>query len=193
MKEYNIEIVGACGAGKSTFTIRLVQGIFVKNYDPTRQDLYRRKIVEQVTDHSQIQYTVNLLDTVGVTDKDKESPDFQDTRYLFGQGFVVVYDIANEASFEEAKSIMKEIITVKKDKKTPIMLVGNKLDLDGDRQVLRTSAVEESDKYGNCQFMEISCKDNTNVMESVQSLVKVVDKRTSGVVPKDNDGSCVVS
>ena len=52
---------------------------------------------------------------------------------------MVVYDIANEASFEEAKSIMKEIITVKKDKKTPIMLVGNKLDLDGDRQVLRTS------------------------------------------------------
>lgn len=52
---------------------------------------------------------------------------------------MVVYDIANEASFDEAKSIMKEIITVKKDKKTPIMLVGNKLDLDGDRQVLRTS------------------------------------------------------
>ena len=39
MKEYNIEIVGACGSGKSTFTIRLVQGIFVKNYDPTRQVL----------------------------------------------------------------------------------------------------------------------------------------------------------
>ena len=37
MKEYNVEIVGACGAGKSTYTIRLVQGIFVKNYDPTRQ------------------------------------------------------------------------------------------------------------------------------------------------------------
>ena len=41
--------------------------------------------------------------------------------------------------------------------------------------------------------MEISCKDNTNVLESIQSLVKVVDKRTNGVVPKDNDGNCVVS
>ena len=50
-----------------------------------------------------------------------------------------MYDIANETSFEEAKSIMKEIITVKKDKKTPMMLVGNKLDLEGERQVLRTS------------------------------------------------------
>ena len=39
MKEYNVEVVGACGAGKSTYTIRLVQGIFVKNYDPTRQVL----------------------------------------------------------------------------------------------------------------------------------------------------------
>ena len=34
-----MEVVGACGAGKSTYTIRLVQGIFVKNYDPTRQVL----------------------------------------------------------------------------------------------------------------------------------------------------------
>ena len=32
-----MEVVGASGAGKSTYTIRLVQGIFVKNYDPTRQ------------------------------------------------------------------------------------------------------------------------------------------------------------
>ena len=37
MKEYNIEVVGSEGVGKSSFTIRLVQGIFVKNYDPTRQ------------------------------------------------------------------------------------------------------------------------------------------------------------
>ena len=29
------------------------------------QDLYRRKVVDQVTDHSQMQYTVNILDTVG--------------------------------------------------------------------------------------------------------------------------------
>lgn len=65
--------------------------------------------------------------------------------------------------------------------------------LNKNNKLTRIPAVEESDKYGNCQFMEISCKDNTNVMESVQSLVKVVDKRTSGVVPKDNDGSCVVS
>ena len=61
------------------------------------------------------------------------------------------------------------------------------------KHVIISSAVEVSDKYGNCQIIEASCKDNTNVTESIQSLVKVVDKRTGGIVPKDNDGSCAVS
>ena len=52
---------------------------------------------------------------------------------------MVIYDITNEASFEEAKTIIKDIVTTKKDKKTPIILIGNKLDLESDRQVLRSS------------------------------------------------------
>jgi Ras-related protein Rap-2C len=50
-----------------------------------------------------------------------------------------MYDLSNEASFEEAKTIIKDIVTMKKDKKTPIILLGNKLDLDPEREVLRTS------------------------------------------------------
>ena len=52
---------------------------------------------------------------------------------------MVIYDIANESSFEEAKTIIKDIVTIKKDKKTPMILIGNKLDLESERQVLRSS------------------------------------------------------
>ena len=54
-------------------------------------------------------------------------------------GFIIVYNLADEASFVAAEEILKEIISVKKDKKTPILLLGNKSDLEGERQVLRTS------------------------------------------------------
>lgn len=41
-------------------------------------------------------------------------------------------------------------------------------------------------------FLETSAKENTNVLEAVQDLVKLIDKRTGGVVPKDKEGNCVV-
>lgn len=51
----------------------------------------------------------------------------------------MLYDITNAESFAEAESIMKEIISTRKDKKTPLMLLGNKLDLEADRIVERTA------------------------------------------------------
>ena len=53
--------------------------------------------------------------------------------------------------------------------------------------------VEFAASLSACQFNEISCKDDTNVLQSLKDLVKVVDKRTGGMVPKDSTGGCVIS
>ena len=46
-----------------------------------------------------------------------------------------MYDLTREETFGEALSIIRDILAVKKDKKTPIMLLANKLDMEGERQV----------------------------------------------------------
>ena len=52
-----------------------------------------------------------------------------------GQGFLCVYSITNRGSFEEISSFREQILRVKDADKVPMVLVGNKSDLDSERQV----------------------------------------------------------
>ena len=53
-----------------------------------------------------------------------------------GQGFLCVYSITNHGSFEEIAAFREQILRVKDADRVPMVIVGNKCDLDGpDRQV----------------------------------------------------------
>jgi GTPase SAR1 family protein len=52
-----------------------------------------------------------------------------------GEGFLCVYSITSRNSFEEITTFHQQILRVKDKDYFPIIIVGNKSDLDGDRQV----------------------------------------------------------
>ena len=74
-----------------------------------------------------------------------------------GQGFLLVYSITNESSFEEMKSFHEQILRVKDASKVPIVLVGNKSDLEAERVVEQSAGKELATVFG-CPFMETSAK-----------------------------------
>ena len=47
-----------------------------------------------------------------------------------GEGFLLVFSLADRRSFEDAARFHKEILRVKDRDEFPVMLVGNKADLD---------------------------------------------------------------
>ena len=57
----------------------------------------------------------------------------------------------------------------------PIMLVGNKLDLDEERQVTAEQGRALAQKF-NCGFIEASAKTNTNIKELFFELVRQIKK-----------------
>merc|ERR1712000_615857 len=165
--EYRIVVVGAGGVGKSALTVRFIQGNFVEKYDPTIEDSYR-KLVE-------VDGTACMLDIMDTAGQEEYSA-LLDQYMKTGQGFVLAYSIMTNTSFEAASKLRTQILRIKEDSQDiPIMLVGNKLDLEDERQVTVEQGRALAQKF-QCGFIEASAKTNTNVKEIFFELVRMINK-----------------
>merc|ERR1711871_387386 len=166
MTEYKLVIVGGGGVGKSACTIQLIQNNFIEEYDPTIEDSYRKQVT--IDDETCI---LDILDTAG----QEEYSAMRDQYMRTGQGFLIVYSIIARASFDEVSSFRDQILRVKDADKVPMVICGNKVDLEADRQV---STVEGRDLAKNLgvPFMETSAKTRVNVEDSFYELVREIRK-----------------
>ncbi len=72
-----------------------------------------------------------MLDTAGQEEYSAMREQYMRT----GEGFLLVYSITSRQSFEEIMTFHQQILRVKDKDYFPIMLVGNKCDLESERQV----------------------------------------------------------
>ena len=133
LREYKIVVVGGGGVGKSALTIQFIQSQFVDEYDPTIEDSYRKQcVVDSET------ALLDVLDTAGQEEYSAMREQYMRT----GEGFLLVYSITSRSSFEEIRTFHQQILRVKDRDWFPVVLVGNKCDLEHER-VVATSEGEE--------------------------------------------------
>lgn len=156
MREYKIVVLGSGGVGKSALTVQFVQGIFVERYDPTIEDSYRK----QVEVDGQ-QCMLEILDTAGT----EQFTAMRDLYMKNGHGFVLVYSITAQSTFNELTDFREQILRVKDTEDVPMILVGNKCDLDHERVVGKDQGANLARSFNNCAFLESSAKAKTNVNE----------------------------
>ena len=162
-REYKLVILGAGGVGKSALTMRLVQGVFVEKYDPTIEDFYRHQM-----EVDSVACTLEILDTAG-------TEQFAAMRQLYisnGHAFALVYSIDSQASFLELQTIHQQIVDVKTSSQVAMVLVGNKCDMEMDREVSKEQAEQLASRSWSCGFIETSAKTDTNVRELFVELVR---------------------
>ena len=87
---------------------------------------------------------------------------------------LLVYDIANCESFKECKNYYNGCIKEKCKKNIKVMVLGNKTDLENERQV---SSKEGADfaVENEYNFMETSCYKNTNVANAFETLIEITN------------------
>nr|CAD7441668.1 unnamed protein product [Timema bartmani] len=156
MREYKIVVLGSGGVGKSALTVQFVQGIFVEKYDPTIEDSYRK----QVEVDGQ-QCMLEILDTAGT----EQFTAMRDLYMKNGQGFVLVYSITAQSTFNDLQDLREQILRVKDTDDVPMVLVGNKCDLEDERVVGKDQGVNLARQF-NCAFMETSAKAKINVNDN---------------------------
>ncbi|KAG1242314.1 hypothetical protein G6F68_016249 [Rhizopus microsporus] len=74
-------------------------------------------------------------------------------------------------SFDEISTFYQQICRVKDRDYFPMVLVGNKCDLESDRQVSSQEGKDLAKQFG-CQFIETSAKQKINVEEAFFEVVK---------------------
>jgi GTPase SAR1 family protein len=87
----------------------------------------------------------------------------------FGEGFLLVFAINDAESFEKVKGKRDRILKGKHGIKCPIILVGNKHDLENERKVAFDDAKKLADSWG-AEYIETSAKTNFNCKEAFERL-----------------------
>ncbi|XP_076363169.1 ras-related protein Rap-2a-like isoform X1 [Tachypleus tridentatus] len=162
MREFKVVVLGSGGVGKSALTVQFVSGTFMEKYDPTIEDFYRKEI-----EVDSAPCVLEILDTAGT----EQFASMRDLYIKNGQGFVVVYSITNHQTFQDIKNMKEQIIRVKNLDRVPVILVGNKIDIEQQREVSSMEGMSLAQLWG-CPFMEASAKNKCNVNEIFAEIVR---------------------
>jgi len=175
-REYKLVVVGGGGVGKSCLTIQLIQGHFLDEYDPTIEDSYRK----QCTIDNEVAL-LDILDTAGQEEYSAMREQYMRT----GEGFLLVFAINSRESFDEIRIYQQQILRVKDRDSFPMIIVGNKWDLRGERAVSEQEGHALAAEFGT-KYIETSAKTQYQVEKAFFDLVREIrkeDKRIGNNAP----------
>jgi len=141
-----IAVLGRGMVGKSSLTYKYIDYNTPKDHDPTIEDKY-----STVTTVNGTNCEVEILDTAGQDDYQS----LMNYWISFGEAFVLVYAINDSESFNGLEEKRDRILKMKKNDLCPIVLVGNKSDLESQRLVQHDEGLKLANKWG-CSFFETS-------------------------------------
>uniref|UniRef100_A0A4W5JRB9 RAS related 2 n=1 Tax=Hucho hucho TaxID=62062 RepID=A0A4W5JRB9_9TELE len=143
-----------------------LQSYFVTDYDPTIEDSYTKQCV--IDERAA---RLDILDTAG----QEEFGAMREQYMRTGEGFLLVFSVTDRGSFEEIYKFQRQILRVKDRDEFPMILVGNKADLELQRQVTQEEG-QQLARQLKVTYMEASAKIRMNVDQAFHELVRVIRK-----------------
>ncbi|EXJ89617.1 hypothetical protein A1O3_02684 [Capronia epimyces CBS 606.96] len=172
---YKLILLGGGAVGKSPLVLQFLHPgmIFASgdNWDPTIEDSYRaecsvdgKRVSLDIVDHSgQMEYSGLWEEHIRTCDS-----------------IMLVYSITSRSSYEEVLYFIEQIPRLhqtlnRNDERLPLILVGNKCDLGGHREVSTAEGQSLADNI-MCPFFETSAMSNINVQEAFHEAVREIQR-----------------
>ena len=154
--KFKIIVIGESRVGKTSLIKRYTKDQFGGVYLTTVGIDFQNKTIEIEDKKVKLQ----VWDTAGQERfRNVAKNYFQST-----QGFLLVFDITDKESFQKLNDFWIGQLKMNAPEKAKSVLVGNKSDLAGQRQVSIEEA-EEFAKDNNLKYYEVSAKEGTKVVE----------------------------
>ncbi|XP_058479604.1 ras-related and estrogen-regulated growth inhibitor-like protein [Solea solea] len=179
MNEIKIAVLGSEGVGKSALIVRFLTKRFIGEYASFSECVYRKCVS---VDGRQV--NLELYDPCSQA---CEGNSALHNQIHWADGFILVYDISDRASFLTARAIVHLIRelhlgSAKRDVDSLIFLVGNKQDLCHMREVQREEGQHLAAEF-QCQFYELSVAEHYQEVALIFS--KMVQKASLGSKSKE--------
>ena len=160
----HLGVFGGCGVGKSASVIRFIHNIFVPEYDTTIEELYIKRCL--VDDENCV---VDVADLAG----EEEFVVMREQQMRSVKGCIMVYSITSRSSLDELCGIREQILNLRNLDYVPMVIIGNKCDLEMNRQVSFEEGQELATLF-QCPFFETSTKEGINIEEAYFELIREI-------------------
>jgi small GTP-binding protein len=162
MQKVVLFLLGDSSVGKTSFLNRYANNIYRDICPPTIGiDSFSRKLAMPTGEYI---YLV-LYDTAG----QEKYRSISFNLIKGAEGILLMYDITDRRTFEDINRWIEDIKDIKGDG-FPIILIGNKIDLNERRVVSEEEGQKIADDNGFC-FIETSCKEGINIEESMNTIL----------------------
>jgi small GTP-binding protein len=157
-------MLGAGAVGKSALTLHYIQGQFISDYDPTIEDAYRKPIDIDGSNNLML----DILDTAGQEDFVALRTTWMRNKH----GFILVYSVVDHSTFTDLNYFYEQLNDVYDGNIPPIILVGNKVDLDPNFKYYNESITGNGDlNYKR----EVSIKEALNILVKWKSCISYIE------------------
>ena len=154
--KFKIIVIGESRVGKTSLIKRYTKDQFGGVYLTTVGIDFQDKTIEIEDKKVKLQ----VWDTAG----QERFRNVAKNYFQSSNGFLLVFDITDKESFQKLNDFWMDQLNMHAPKKAKSVLVGNKSDLAGQRQVSIEDA-EEFAKGNNLKYYEVSAKEGTKVVE----------------------------
>ena len=169
LEKFNVMTLGNSSVGKTSYILRYTEKTFEEVYLTTLGIDFKTKIIKLPNNQK---YRIDYYDTAG----QERYRSISLNAIKNTQGVILMYDITNKKTFDAITKWIKDIIDAK-GKDFPIVLLGNKCDMETERQVTKDEGEKLAQKY-NLSFFETSNKTGKNIEEAGLELInKILDIR----------------
>lgn len=103
---------------------------------------------------------------------------------------MIIYSIIHKGTFENVSKFIQELIRAKNSYTIPVIIVGNKIDLEDQREINSEEGKELASKH-QFQFFETSAKKRTRVDDIFHEIVREI-RRYRLKNPQKEQGCCIL-
>ena len=162
--QIKIMILGSSAVGKTSFILKYTEDTF--------QEVHLSTIgIDSKDKHITLdgkKYKLSIFDTTG--QERYKSLAFSLIKNT--DGIILIYDVTDESTFKAVPDWIQSA-REKKGENYPMILLGNKIDLEDERKIKTEDGKKLAEKYG-LDFFEISNKTNVNIENSILTLVNKI-------------------